>query len=116
MPTIAVLVNSKDEVDPIAYALNELLEDVNQNVVACSDQNLGIDNDIRVFEVQHIKGLEFEAVFFVGVDQLALQMVDLFGKYLYVGATRSATYFGMTCDSQLPDDLEPLREFFDVKW
>ena len=28
-------------------------------------------NDVRVFDIQHIKGLEFEAVFFVGVDRLA---------------------------------------------
>jgi hypothetical protein len=49
-------------------------------------QLAGQDNDVRVFDVQHIKGLEFEAVFFIGIDRLAERQQDLFEKYLYVGA------------------------------
>lgn len=42
------------------------------NVVPCYEgQFAGQNNDIRVFDIQHIKGLEFEAVFFVGVGDLA---------------------------------------------
>jgi DNA helicase IV len=51
---------------------------------------------VRVFDVQHIKGLEFEAVLFVGLERLAQRYPDLFEKYLYVGATRAAMFFGMT--------------------
>ena len=40
-----------------------------------------------MFDIQYIKGLEFEAVFFVGVDQLAANQPELFDKYLYVGTT-----------------------------
>jgi len=60
-------------------------------------QTVGQDNDVRVFDVQHIKGLEFEAVFFVDVDELAERLPTLFDRYLYVGATRAATYLGLTC-------------------
>ena len=113
MPTVAVLVNSKEEVEPMAEALNELLEDINLRAVACGDgRSLGEGTEVRVFDVRHIKGLEFEAVFFVGVDSLEEKLPDLFGKYLYVGATRAATYFGITCGGSLPESLQPLRNQF----
>ncbi len=117
MPTVAVLVNTEKEVKPMAEALNEMVEEINLRAVACSDgQSLGEGTDIRVFDVQHIKGLEFEAVFFVGVDMLAEKMPDLFGKYLYVGATCAATHFGISCEKNLPESLEPLREQFLDSW
>ena len=117
MPTVAVLVNSEQEVAPLAEALNLLLEDVSLKAVACHDgQSLGEGTDVRVFDVRHIKGLEFEAVFFVNVDTLAEMLPDLFGKYLYVGATRAATYFGISCRDTLPTELESLRELFGNRW
>ena len=64
-----------------------------------------------------IKGLEFEAVFFVGLDRLVEQEPDLFDKYLYVGATRAATYLGVTVSGMvLPDRLSCLKESFRTKW
>jgi len=117
MPTVAVLVNSEEEVKPMAEALNELLEDINLRAVACSDgQSLGEGTDVRVFDVKHIKGLEFEAVFFIGIDTLEKNHPDLFGKYLYVGATRAATYFGVTCDDVLPVALQSMKIQFTDKW
>jgi DNA helicase IV len=75
------------------------------------------DNDVRVFDVQHIKGLEFEAVFFVGIDKLAARHPLLFDKYLYVGATRAATYLGLTCASvELPSKIKPLEDSFAASW
>jgi hypothetical protein len=62
-------------------------------------------------------GLEFEAVFFVGVDDLARAHPDLFDKYLYVGATRAATYLGLTSSGQsLPPALEALKDDFGEDW
>jgi hypothetical protein len=117
MPTVAVLVNSEQEVTPLADALNPLLEDISLKAVPCHDgQSLGEGSDVRVFDIQHIKGLEFESVFFVNIDTLAGELPELFGKYLYVGATRAATYFGVTCNNQLPADIEPLRSLFGSAW
>ncbi len=83
MPSIAIFVESEVEVQPLADALNEALAAENAQVVACpKGQVMGQDNDVRVFDVQHIKGLEFEAVFFVGVDRLATIHPQLFDKYL----------------------------------
>ena len=72
LPSVAVLVNDEAEVGPLADGLKAALADQNLNVVACyKGQFAGQENDVRVFDVQHIKGLEFEAVFFIGVDTLA---------------------------------------------
>jgi len=117
LPSIAVLVNEERDVELVAEKLGRRLEDHSLNVEACTNGKIiGKTNDVRVFDVQHIKGLEFEAVFFVGVDELAEKQPDLFDKYLYVGSTRAATYLGITCTNKLPEKLESLRDRFTEKW
>ncbi|CAA2158500.1 hypothetical protein MBRA_03773 [Methylobacterium brachiatum] len=90
----------------------------NIRCTACPNgQVRGQENDVRAFDVQHIKGLEFEAVLFVGVVELADEQPDLFDKYLYVGASRAATYLGLTCSGHdLPARLEPLVGMFGEAW
>jgi hypothetical protein len=56
--------------------------------------------------------LEFEAVFFVGIDHVAERMPDLFERYLYVGLTRAATYLAITCGAKLPMKLDELPQYF----
>lgn len=117
LPSIAIFVDSESDVQPVADALNAALADENTQVVACSNgQVMGQDNDVRVFDVQHIKGLEFEAVFFIGIDRLATLHPQLFDKYLYVGTTRAATYLGVTCDHELPAAIASLRPMFVPDW
>lgn len=90
--------------------LTKKLKQISLRATPCADgQSLGNQSDIRVFDVQHIKGLEFEAVFFVGVDGLAEANPRLFERFLYVGATRAATYLGMVCHEKLPARLESIR-------
>lgn len=117
MPTIAVLVNGEEFVESTALELTKRLEEYNLRAVAChKGQSLGEGTDVRVFDVQHIKGLEFEAVFFMDVDDLAERKPELFDRYLYVGATRAATYLGITCGGKLPTKLEPVRALFVDTW
>lgn len=117
LPSTAIFVNSENDVAPIAEALNAALEDHNIAVVACREgQAVGQESSVRVFDIQHIKGLEFEAVFFLGLDRLADLTPELFDKYLYVGTTRAATYLGITCESTLPPALTCLREHFTDRW
>jgi len=117
LPSTAVFVNSESEVSPVAEALNQALGEHNIQVVACREgQAVGQESSVRVFDIQHIKGLEFEAVFFVGVDQLASLQPALFDKYLYVGTTRAATYLGVTCQGSLPPAIEGLRSHFCQDW
>lgn len=117
LPTVAVLVPEEAAVRPMTEALNRALSDRNLHAVACTDGKIiGDDEEIRVFDVQHIKGLEFEAVFFVAVDRLAELHPDLFDKFLYVGATRAATYLGITAAGTLPPPLLGLTDSFVPKW
>ena len=115
--TIAVLVNEEEQVEPLALELNDRLEEINLSAVACKDGKVvGNDRDVRVFNIQHIKGLEFEAVFFVDLDRTVSKHPDLFSKYLYVGATRAATYLGVTFTGQVPEQILPLLHHFGEEW
>lgn len=118
LPSIAVLVNDEADVEPLARGLDLALANKNVHAVACiRGQSVGQENDVRVFDVQHIKGLEFEGVFFVGVDRLAERMPDLFDKFLYVGATRAAFYLGLTIEgSALPAKMAGMRDAFGNQW
>ena len=117
LPSIAVLVNSEKEVQSMADALEDALADQNIRVVPCLNGRVhGPDNAVRVFNVKYIKGLEFEAVFFVGIDILAEDQPSLFDKYLYVGATRAATYLGVTCNREFPSMMKELQKLFGREW
>ncbi|MNU42880.1 hypothetical protein D3C71_316490 [compost metagenome] len=117
LPSLAVLVNTEQEVAPLAERLGQALEHRNIRCTPClGGQSTGDDGDVRVFDIQHIKGLEFEGVFFVGVDHLASERPSLFNKYLYVGATRAAMYLGMTTEGDLPAELGPIADAFGTDW
>jgi hypothetical protein len=118
LPSIAILVNNEASVQPIASSLDKVLQAQNLRAVACREgRTIGQENDVRVFDVRHIKGLEFEAVFFIGIDDLADASPQLFDKFLYVGATRAASYLGLTCSGdRLPDKIAELRSSFIESW
>lgn len=117
LPSTAIFVNTEDDVAPLADALNITLAEHNIQVIACREgQAVGQESNVRIFDIQHIKGLEFEAVFFVSIDQLATLHPALFDKYLYVGTTRAATYLGVTCQGSLPSAIESLRLHFCQDW
>lgn len=119
IPSIAILVPTEEYVAPIA---REIKESLNQEtcalVQACHEgQTVGDGRAIRVFDIKHIKGLEFEAAFFVSLDKLAQLYPALIGNYLYVGATRAAQFLGVTCEKELPGGYgEVLRETFVTDW
>ena len=71
-PSVAIFVSSEAEVQPLAHALNSELQEQNFCVVPCPHgQVVGHQNEIRVLDVQHIKGPELEAVFFADLAQLS---------------------------------------------
>lgn len=116
LPTIAVLVNSRELGKPVAEALDRELEARNLRAVDCTDgRAISEANEVGIFDVNDIKGLEFEAVFFLAIDRLAEQQ-DLYARFLYVGATRAATYLGITCESGLPGALGSLEASFVESW
>jgi hypothetical protein len=118
LPSIAIFVDGDARIDPLVDLLRPRLAAVNLAVAACKEGRVvGSENEVRVFDIQHIKGLEFEAVFFCGVDRLAARDPDLFDRYLYVGITRSAMYLGLSCEGTLPTRLAAVRAHFgDAPW
>ena len=116
LPTIAVLVNRKELGERIAEALDRELEARNLKAVNWTDGRIISEaNEIGIFDVNDIKGLEFEAVFFLAIDRLSEQR-DFYARFLYVGAIRAATYLGITCEGDLPDALETLKAKFVESW
>lgn len=117
LPTIAVLVSSEATIEEVANELSRRLAHANTLVEPCRDGRvLGNTSAVRVFDVRHIKGLEFEGVFFLDADDFAESAPGLLDKYLYVGATRAATYLGVTCRRVLPGPFESLRGHFADRW
>jgi hypothetical protein len=113
LPSIAIFVDGDEKIDPLVEAVRSLLAEHNVRIVACHEGRVvGDEQEVRVFDIEYIKGLEFEAVFIVGLDGLATRVPDLFDRYLYVGVTRAATFLGVTCNQQLPGTLEIVRSFF----
>lgn len=114
---IAVFVNSEDEVDCLAKAISERSAKIKRGVAPCIGGRVsGSSSDIRIFDVRHIRGLEFEAAFFIGVDELINIEPNNFLNFLYVGATRAATFFGMTFSGDVPDQLKFLDNYFGNSW
>jgi hypothetical protein len=110
LPSVAIFVEAENEIDPLVELLQPLLARHNLPVLACRDGRVvGDQQEVRVFDIRHVKGLEFEAVFFVGIDRLAERVPNLFDRLIYVGATRAATYLGLTCEKALPSALEGVR-------
>ncbi|WP_413243703.1 ATP-binding domain-containing protein [Rhizorhabdus histidinilytica] len=60
--------------------------------------------------------MEFEAVFFVGIDRLSYDEPGLFERYLYVGATRAATYLGLCSIDSTPSSIRRLEHHFTDNW
>lgn len=117
LPSIAVFVPSESQIREVADELRDALRDTNIEVMPCpGGQVLGRENHVRIFAVEHIKGLEFEAAFFHSVQELAHDMPDLFDKFLYVGATRAATFLGIACAGQLPLLLQKATQGLADNW
>ena len=113
LPSIAVFVDGEVEMANIVRLAGPLLARENIKIIAYPDgRAVGDEQEVRVFDIQHIKGLEFEAVFFIGIDKLAARLGVLFDRYFYVGVSRAATYLGITCDANLPESLQTIRTHF----
>lgn len=118
IPSIAIFLPAEEQLERFANELGKVdtLYDVGINVRACKDGNmLGDKNCVRVFAIDKIKGLEFEAVFFHNLDLLDDQHLtnDLLLKYLYVGLSRATFYLGLTFSDELPTNMQFIENHID---
>lgn len=111
---IAVFVPDEADVSSTANLLRELLlETYGIETEACFEGRiLGTQAKVRVFSVQFIKGLEFEAVFFLGADHMAAISPDLVDRFLYVGLTRARSFLALITDGEFPQALNHVRNLF----
>lgn len=112
IPTIAVLVPDEPSVDKLGRALEEAPSlGANVEIDRCYDGRvLGEGACVRIFNVEHIKGLEFEVAFFHDMGAIADQFPALAEKLLYVGLSRASLYLGITVIGGVPDVLDPLLD------
>lgn len=118
IPSIAIFLPNESQLEGFANKLGNLdtLSDVGILVKACRNgEVLGDKNTVRIFSIDKIKGLEFEAVFFHNIDELQNQNLssDLLLKYLYVGLSRATFYLGLTVAEELNNDLNFIQENFE---
>jgi len=118
IPSIAIFLPDEHQLESFASKLEKIdtLADVGILVKACRNgEVLGDKNTVRVFSIDKIKGLEFEAVFFHNLDELQNQHLsnDLLLKYMYVGLSRATFYLGLTLSEELEDDLHFMLDSFD---
>lgn len=74
--------------------------------------NLGNSGRVRIFPVECIKGLEFEAVFYVGFDRMADIHKELIDKYVYVGLSRARSFRGVAYERQFPQRFHCIEQHF----
>ncbi len=114
LPTTAILVPTPADVEQLKAALLPLLHENGLELDAShGGQNLGDSARVRIFPVEHIKGLEFEAVFYVGIDRMAEIHKDLIDKYVYVGLSRARSFLGVVFERQFPPRLKCIEHHFE---
>jgi hypothetical protein len=113
LPSIGVFVPEGTEEARWVQRLSERLYENSINVEGSGNGlSLGNANRVRVFPVADIKGLEFEAAFFVDIDRMAEKAPTLIEKYLYVGLSRARSFLGTTYTTQFPRKLNCVRKHF----
>ncbi len=118
IPSIAIFLHKEDLIEKFTSKLANIdtLQDVGINVKACRNGDvLGEESMVRVFSIDKIKGLEFEAVFFHDLDELQAQNLnkELLVKYLYVGISRATFYLAITLNKNLSEDLNFINDKLD---
>jgi hypothetical protein len=111
---VAVFVPDEADVSSTAELLRGLLlEAYGIETEACLEGRiLGTQAKVRVFSVQFIKGLEFEAVFFLGADRMAAVSPGLVDRFLYVGLTRARSFLALITHDEFPQALIHVRNHF----
>ena len=100
MPTIAVFTKDKETCERLREALDDCDELTRSGIQArvCSENALAEPKILRIFPIDEVKGMEFEAVFFYDIDDI--DSTSLVNKYLYVGISRAAFYLAVTSNGK----------------
>ena len=118
VPTIAIFTKDKKRADELKEALDECdnLDKAGIEVKVCSDNTLEGEKTLRIFPIDQVKGMEFEAVFFYDIDDI--EETSLINKYLYVGLSRASMYLAVTSNGSSDKISDMLQQYFetDATW
>ena len=115
LPSIAIFVPQEKNIAPLYEAIADTLAENSIIAEPCpGGRILGNQAKVRIFSVAFIKGLEFEAVFFLHLDTMHEQSPGLVDKFLYVGLTRARTFLAVTSAAALPSAVAPIKHHFDA--
>lgn len=98
LPSIAIFLNDKDKISSFVSKLSDtdFIADTGIKVLNGSEGNVLSDsNDIRVYPIDVVKGMEFDVVFFHNIDS-EMKNKELLKRYIYVGVSRAAFFLGVT--------------------
>jgi len=113
LPGMAVLVPDKETVEVFKVEISKRLIRMAVKVEGSQEGNsLGSESKVRIFPVENIKGLEFEVVFYVGIDRMAALHGDLIDKFLYVGLSRARRFFALAHETEFPQQLSCIEHLF----
>lgn len=112
MPTIAIFTVDKRKAEELKEAIEEcdVLNPAGIEVKVCSDNNLEGEKTLRIFPIDQVKGMEFEAVFFYDIDDI--DSSSLINKYLYVGLSRASMYLAVTSNGRSEKISKMLHKYF----
>ena len=113
LPGMAILVPDKETVEVFKVEISKRLTPIGVKVEGSQDGNsLGSESKVRIFPVENIKGLEFEVVFYVGIDRMAALHGDLIDKFLYVGLSRARRFLALAHEMEFPQQLSCIEPMF----
>ncbi len=114
MLSCAVIVKNETSVREISEKLNETdLINFSEAEPCYEGRILGDINKLRVFSIDYVKGLEFQAVFFLNIDEY--EKDELLLEKVYVAATRANLFLGVTAKTKIPNKIKEIEQFFDKK-
>lgn len=104
LPATAIFLNSKDDVSLFVEEMRKsaTLQDAGIEIVDGSAGNVtGSRQEIRVYPINVVKGLEFDVVFFHNIDSVGFDD-ETIKRYIYVGVSRAAFFLGATMSNDMP--------------
>lgn len=104
---------------PQKKILGDILKKLNNNGITsyyASKDNWQFNENVAVTTYQQIKGLEFDYVFIMGLNEFELQNISSKDKILYTCITRSQKRVFMTCTEDIPNLLKGIDTIFYEMW
>ena len=98
LPSVAIFVGDDQNAGDFARNLQnqDAIMDIGIRVVDATGGNTGSPDDIRVYRLKDIKGMEFEVAFFYDLDRSTKDLSEeLVQKNLYVGFSRATTHLAI---------------------